>query len=189
MKTHLIIIRHGQTDHNLNGLLQGHLDIPLNMKGIAQAQEIREKLKTESFDIIISSDLSRAYQTAKIISAGTNLFITKNTCLRERYLGVFQGQNKNSFNMDGPHIQDVESLEDMQKRILDSLWKIISEYKGKNILVVCHGGVIRNILAAIENSTPNKYHTDNLGFIELEHDIGLANLYVKKLNGVTRMSV
>ncbi len=64
----LYIVRHGETDHNINKIIQGHLNTPLNSNGIIQAQKIANRLKDINFDIIYSSDLSRAKTTAEEIN-------------------------------------------------------------------------------------------------------------------------
>ena len=64
----IYIVRHGETDWNILKKLTGQTDIPLNLNGIKQAKEVREKLKNIKFDYVFSSPLKRAYETAKIIT-------------------------------------------------------------------------------------------------------------------------
>ena len=64
----ILFVRHGQTDCNINGIIQGHLDAPLNQTGIEQAEKTAEELKNTSIDIIYSSPLIRAKKTAEIIN-------------------------------------------------------------------------------------------------------------------------
>ena len=70
----VIFIRHGETEWNLQNRTQGHLNSPLTERGITQAREAAEKLKDYKFDIVVSSHLGRAYETAKIISKNLLIF-------------------------------------------------------------------------------------------------------------------
>lgn len=89
----ILLIRHGETDWNVEQKIQGHTDIPLNLKGVAQAQAVGEKLAREHADIkaIYSSDLSRAYVTAKATAEKLNLPIEVHCSLREINCGVAEG--------------------------------------------------------------------------------------------------
>ena len=86
--TELIIIRHGETTGNRDGIWQGHLDTPLTDVGIAQARAVAERLGKASFSRLYSSDLGRAHKTAAI---RTGHSIKTDLRLRERSLGVFEG--------------------------------------------------------------------------------------------------
>lgn len=89
-KIKLTVVRHGETNWNKEKRIQGQIDVPLNAKGIAQASAVAYQLKAEIFDGIVSSDLSRAKQTAEPNkSAGTQL--TLEPLIRERHLGVLEG--------------------------------------------------------------------------------------------------
>ena len=79
----IYVARHGQTDWNKNGILLGSTDKSLNEKGKKQALELKKKLQHIKFDTIISSDLKRASETAKIVS--NDITIKKNKRLRERF--------------------------------------------------------------------------------------------------------
>lgn len=91
MDSTIYIVRHGQTDWNVKRLIQGHIDIPLNEEGKRQAKKISIELKGITFNKIYSSDLKRAYETAKIIAQDRKLKIVVSEDLRERYFGKFQG--------------------------------------------------------------------------------------------------
>lgn len=83
----LYVTRHGETDWNLYGKVQGKADIELNAKGIEQAKETMEKLKEESIDFIICSPLKRARQTAEIINLEKNIHIVFDERISERDFG------------------------------------------------------------------------------------------------------
>jgi len=91
------LVRHGQTDFNLNNLMQGWIDIELNENGINQAIELAEKLKHIKFDIIYCSDLKRALKTAQIIKERNyyNVEIIIDNRLREQNMGIWEGMNFN----------------------------------------------------------------------------------------------
>src|ERR1700730_9268316 len=90
-RAQVIIVRHGQTEWNLKGVRQGHLDSPLTDRGVAQAKALGERLAREKFTALYSSDLGRAVQTAQMIAAVTGHVIITDERLRERHLGIFQG--------------------------------------------------------------------------------------------------
>ena len=87
----IYLVRHGETDWNNDGRFQGHVNIPLNEKGKIQAQEAYEKLKAINFDLIYSSDLERAAETARIINAHREIPIRYDQRLRERDAGKYSG--------------------------------------------------------------------------------------------------
>jgi broad specificity phosphatase PhoE len=91
----LYIVRHGQTDYNLNDLLQGWTDNPLNQEGLKQAEEISKILKNYKIEVIFSSDLKRAIQTAQIIQEANphKPGLTIDSRIREQFMGDWEGKN------------------------------------------------------------------------------------------------
>ena len=147
----LIITRHGQTDWNAEGRLQGHQDIPLNSTGISQAETLRDELAGMHFDLIIASPLSRAYKTAEIINSKHNLEILRDNRIKEIYLGKLEGQTKDSDLIDFGVLWtdemlrplDVELNRDFFARVADFTDEVAETYDGKDVLIVCHSGVYR----------------------------------------------
>lgn len=88
----LYLVRHGQTDWNVEKRKQGQADIPLNATGVEQAERLREQIKDKHFDFCISSPLSRAAETARIITRGKNLEIQFDDRIKERAFGEFEGE-------------------------------------------------------------------------------------------------
>jgi probable phosphoglycerate mutase len=87
----LFVFRHGETDWNRAGRLQGHIDTPLNATGLAQAAALAEALREHRLDAIVSSDLSRALTTAQIVAETLGLPLTIDHGLRETSVGAAEG--------------------------------------------------------------------------------------------------
>ena len=146
----ILLIRHGQTDWNIQDKVQGSSDIPLNETGIQQAYATKDMLKNYTFDIVISSPLIRACQTADIVCEGRENVIITDYRISERDFGKFEGvsyrQNMEykkgawSLNMDD-QLSTVEAYPLFYERIAGFLDDIIRKHYGKDILLVAHGGV------------------------------------------------
>lgn len=140
----IYIVRHGQTDWNVEGRYQGRIDVELNDKGIEQAKKIQEKLSDVKFDKVFSSPLKRALETAQIITSND---ITTDERIIERCNGDLEGKLKSEieveidFNDPNENRMGVENINNFRKRIEDFFEEISKKYNGKNILVVTHAGV------------------------------------------------
>lgn len=149
----IYVVRHGQTDYNINGLFQGRKDIPLNSVGIKQAEETAQKFKNIPVDIILVSPLTRAKETAKYISNVTGIKPVIEQDLIERNFGDMEGKpNREECNIKmlldyekNYNICNVEPIQSLFKRVSDCLDKIIDKYMGKNVVLVTHGGVAQAI--------------------------------------------
>lgn len=152
----ILITRYGQTDWNVLGKIQGQTDIELNDNGRQQAKETGELIKNENIDIIITSPLKRAKETAKIINENFNVTIIEDNRLMERNFGKSEGLTKDDrrkLKEINPEVNDVwnynknidfngmETMQDFCNRIYKFLDEIINKYRYKNILIVTHGGV------------------------------------------------
>jgi 2,3-bisphosphoglycerate-dependent phosphoglycerate mutase len=87
----LFVFRHGETDWNRAGRLQGHIDTPLNATGLAQAEALAESLRAHRLDAVVSSDLSRALNTAQIVALHLGVPLTIDHGLRETSVGDAEG--------------------------------------------------------------------------------------------------
>ena len=140
----IYIVRHGQTNYNVEGRYGGRIDIPLNKVGIKEAKIVKEKLKNINFDLVFSSPLSRAYNTAKIIYDG-NIIIDDR--IIERDNGDLEGKLKSEikdkidFNDDNNNVYNIETITSFRGRINNFFDDITKSYKDKTILVVTHAGV------------------------------------------------
>lgn len=152
----IYFIRHGETDFNKQKKIQGHLDIPLNATGIAQAEKARDELEKIQFDVIYSSPLSRAKKTAEIINEKQNAMIVFDDRLKEKHCGKVEGEcykdwTEEMFRQfhEMPEIFFAEPIMHFCARVGEVLKEI--ENLDKNVLIVSHGGVYRAIYRYINN--------------------------------------
>lgn len=177
----LCIVRHGQTDWNSKRLVQGHQDIPLNDEGKRQAFEISEQLKQHQFSAVFSSDLSRAKETAEIITRFHRLAIEINPELRERYFGEYEGVlwdeiEKLKDATGGWSLPTVESNEQMERRVQQFLTTVVKRFQGQHVLVVTHGGVLHTIFSLFQLNGHNALKISNTGYVQISHSNGKFTL-------------
>ncbi len=159
--TRLCVIRHGETDWNVQKRIQGQLDVPLNEEGRAQARSVGRGLVGMMFDAVYSSDQSRALETARIIAesmceSGNPMAVYTHGGLRERHFGVFQSHTYAESRILFPDLyarhearepefvppNGGESLVQLAQRVNDCLQLLLDDHQGHTILVVTHGGVL-----------------------------------------------
>ena len=153
-ETILGLLRHGQTDWNIDLRLQGSTDIPLNDTGRTQARLAASSLNREDWDVIIASPLSRAKDTADIVALELGMNVVVVPELIERSFGVAEGLDHASWRkLYESHqvIEGLESLEDLRTRTVQLLDLIANEYSGKRVLAVSHGAFIRKVLNIVTN--------------------------------------
>ena len=181
----LYLVRHGQTQWNVDQLIQGQTDVPLTKRGEKQAHEQRVQLQTISFTHIYSSDLIRAHRTAEILNLERKLAVQTTEAIRERYFGLYQGKTMEegkrklwdllAHYSNHPHIKEsgVETNEQMIGRSITFLRETSVAHPDENVLVVTHGGIMRLILIhlgfATEKTLPSGA-IQNLAYIKLECD-------------------
>ncbi|GHH96742.1 histidine phosphatase family protein [Neobacillus kokaensis] len=151
--TTICIVRHGETDWNAAGRLQGSTDIPLNAKGMQQAEESGRFLKNSDWDVIITSPLLRAKRTAEIINDSLNVPLIVMEDFKEKYFGEVEGMTFEERRAKFPdqNYPNQEGEEDFVNRLLAGLQKINQSYKDKKVLLVAHGAVINALLAKLSN--------------------------------------
>lgn len=153
--TRIIAIRHGETTWNVDGRIQGHLDIPLNDTGLWQADQAAKALEEESIAAIYSSDLQRAFVTAQAIAQVAGLTVHAEAGLRERCFGDYQGQTFKQVEATDPQaaqrwrvrepdfaMPGGESLLDLRTRIATTVDRLAAAHAGEQIVLVAHGGVL-----------------------------------------------
>ncbi|WP_033340070.1 histidine phosphatase family protein [Catenuloplanes japonicus] len=153
--TRLIIWRHGNTDWNAEGRVQGQTDVPLNDLGRAQAATAATLLAGLEPDAIYASDLQRARTTADALATLTGLPVVTDARLRERHYGQFQGLTNPEiadafpeayarWNSGNPDVGcDVERNDAVAKRVGEALREIASRHPDKVVVVATHGGAAR----------------------------------------------
>jgi probable phosphoglycerate mutase len=144
--TTLLLVRHGETDWNAEGRLQGHTDRPLSDYGRGQARRLAEELESEALEAIYSSDLARARETAEIVGERLGLPTVLDPDLREKDWGTWEGLDA----VERDRVEFVgESTEAHQERMLRALRRIAERHPGDGrVLVVTHGGSMRRVQAA-----------------------------------------
>ena len=187
MSTRLCIVRHGETAWNAEHRVQGQLDVPLNAIGLAQASAAAKVLARESFDVIYSSDLQRARQTAEPAAGALGRKVLLERDLRERHYGIFERMTYAEvkvahaaeyarFAARDPEFDFVsgESLNAFSRRSLAVLTKIAQAHAGQQVLVFTHGGVLDELYRHI-NGLPQRAARDfgipNAGLNRVEFEL------------------
>lgn len=157
--TRFLIVRHGETDANRAGLLQGWFDCPLNDLGRRQAACAADYLQDKHLDAVYTSDLRRASETADIIVARhPGLTVTADTALREWHCGVYEGLPQRDFitkypdvvkafiyETASPVMPEGETREEFQARVEKFFLTTAQKHAGQTVLISTHGGTIQRI--------------------------------------------
>ena len=170
-KTEICFVRHGQTDWNLQGFIQGRENNPLNETGIAQAKDTANFLKQQHWDVIISSPLIRAYDTAKEIAKAVGISsIVLDEHFLERNFGEVSG-HKVSVYLDAPEDRTWEGFEtdeEIKVRVWEGIQLVLEKYKGKKIIIVAHSHTIKAFLTQIapdQIQMRSKFHNACSSFV------------------------
>ena len=152
--TTILLARHGETDWNSERRWQGHADQPLNDVGREQAHELAESLACRAIDVVYSSDLARAHETALIVAERLQLPVEVDPGLREVDVGDWSGRVHTELQELDPdgyrRWQDGgkgwnggESYEEMGERVVAAVLRLAERHPGRTLLLVTHGGSIR----------------------------------------------
>jgi probable phosphoglycerate mutase len=152
--TTILLARHGETDWNSERRWQGHADRPLNDAGREQARELAETLADRAIDVVYSSDLARAHETALIVADRLGLRVGVDPGLREVDVGDWSGRLLTEIEeVDPAGFQrwrqghkawnGGESYEEMGERVVAAVLRLAARHPGQTVLVVTHGGSIR----------------------------------------------
>lgn len=153
----IYLVRHGETEENLQRILQGHMPGTLTEQGKEQVQRAAEQLSKEGvkFTRIVSSDLKRAMDSAQIIADKINLPVIPMEILRERDWGKFTGMSiaeaMDKYRVDGKWLfpeGTTETEEGIYERACKSLVELQKQFADETIIVVTHGQFARNLIAA-----------------------------------------
>lgn len=159
------IVRHGESEWNIQQRIHGHADSPLTSKGKDQVKELAEQLRRIRFNAIFASDLVRAKDTAALIALEHDLAVKTTEALRERRYGHFEGKHKDEFEratqplliqfadlfdreknrsfLDQHNIEDDQTL---ARRVITFLREIALAHVGQTVLLVTHGAVMRTLM-------------------------------------------
>lgn len=171
----IYLIRHGETDWNQAGLLQGQTDIALNAQGLEQAREAAERLKEVPFEIAFCSPLIRAKRTAETIIGDRKITLTTDERLRELNFGPWEGVDirtikdaaSQPFTNPGSYIppEGAESFAQLYKRSGEFVDQVLLPLEGtyETVLVVAHGGVNRSILNPVLNIPVDDFWRMHMG--------------------------
>ena len=153
--TRVIAVRHGETTWNAEARMQGQLDTALSARGRWQAERLGAALAGAGIDVIVASDLSRAFDTAQAVARRTGLPVATDAGLRERSFGVFQGSTYAEIDARWPaeaarwrrHEPDFgaeggETLRDFSDRAVAAASRIAARHRGRTVLLATHGGVL-----------------------------------------------
>lgn len=187
--TTLYITRHGETEWNIQRRMQGWQDSPLTELGKSQAAWLGERLKEIDIDVIYSSPLERAYNTANIIRGEREIEIVKNDAFKEIKLGSWEGLSHEQIEaIDEEQLYNFwhapalyksstgEIFEDVINRTHIAVEEILNKYKGKNVLIVTHAVAAKAMMYYFESRTLDQFwdppfmHQTSLSVIEVDED-------------------
>ncbi len=153
--TEVILIRHGETDWNVQGRFQGQIDVPLNALGQRQAARMAERLAQERVDVFYCSDLLRTRQTAEPAALKLKLQAAPDAGLREQHFGILEGMSFDEVKARHPehlaawlrHDPDYalpggESVRRFHARVVGAVQALAARHAGQALAVVTHGGVL-----------------------------------------------
>lgn len=159
----LYVARHGQTVFNAADKISGVTDVELTEQGIEQAKELAQNLVDKKIDLIISSPMKRAMDTANIIAEACKVEVVIDERLKEQNYGIFEGMspktpeflsNKRCFAYRYP---GGESMMQVAARTYPLIDEVKEKYKGKNVLFLCHGGTCRVIHTYFHDMTNEEF--------------------------------
>lgn len=157
----LIVWRHGETTHNASGLWQGQLDIPLSEVGQAQAAQAAPLLAARRPDLVVSSDLARAAQTADVLAGLLDVPVRRDERLREIHVGGWQGKSAEQVRLEFPEDADRlltgedfrrggtgETVAEVAQRSLDCARDVVADLPDGGLAVIATHGVTARALVA-----------------------------------------
>jgi len=161
---HVCVTRHGETDWNVSGILQGWIDVPINDQGRRQAREMASSFAGSGFAAVWSSPLIRAGETAEIIAAALGLPPPSvHEGIKERHFGAIQGVPKSELADLNPlllqqimrrnpaaEFEEGETMDEFADRVLAGFMDIGAQHPGERVLVVTHGWVMDVVTRHIE---------------------------------------
>ena len=199
---HLMLVRHGETEWNLQRRYQGQSDVPLSEFGQRQAELIAERLARHTIDAVYASDLKRAWETAGVISEKCGLEITSEPRLRELKFGILEGLTFDEAEAQHPEMiaawledfnntpQGAETIDLFNTRIISFLDDLKSKHDEQVVLLVGHGGSLSEILRVVLELSPDKRW-----YLEMENaslsEVLIAEDYVslRRMNDTCHLNI
>lgn len=197
------VVRHGQTEWNVQGRYQGQKDSPLTEMGLEQASVLAKKLSHIRFDAAFSSDLLRAQRTAEVIALEHKLAVSTTKALRERSFGSIEGKTEKEIREELREVMekydmlsdeekftyrfvdDMETDDEIATRMVTYVREMAVGYAGKTVLLVCHGGIMRSFLIKIGHATYESLprgKVANTAYFKMESDG--VDFFVKETSGI-----
>jgi len=179
----LLLARHGETDWNRQQRWQGHADVPLNDAGREQARALAEELAGEPLAAIYSSDLLRAYETARAVAERKEMDVIVDRDLREIDVGAWSGLTHDEIRdrfpddfrawSEGgiPVGRGGETNDDLHARVVAAAHRIAAAHAGEQVLVVSHGGALRT-LALHADAIESDARLENCGVVRIRYEDG-----------------
>lgn len=170
----LLVTRHGQTNWGLETKICGRTDVPLNDTGREQARRLAESLRGREIDLIVSSPLERAMETARIANSVCGAPLVVEPGLIEQDYGIYEGrdqrdpdflENKSRFAWRYP---GGESMLLLAHRVYGVLESLKEKYPDRTVLIVCHGGVCRVLRTYFKDMTNEEFRKFSMGNCALE---------------------
>lgn len=193
----IYIVRHGVTNYNQENRFQGQLDIPLNEEGLAQVAKLGNYFQKKPVDVIYSSDLKRAYQTAEAISNVKDLQIRILPGLREVNVGKLEGMTWAEVKENYPNWARAghnhgypggETRLEIENRVKNSWEYIAKRHSNDNVVLVSHGGIIKSLiclLLGVNNENRSKFVIDNSSITRIIYND--SGYRIKSLNSLEHL--
>jgi len=154
--TRLVLVRHAEPDESMQGRCYGRLDVPLSAAGLRRAAAVGEALRSHEIEVVYSSPLQRAFDTARAVASAHGLEPIPRDALRELDFGELEGMSHDEIASEHPELYRFwmedpfpggEGLSDLRARVLPEVAGIRKQHEGQAVAVVAHGGVLRVVLA------------------------------------------
>ena len=158
----LLIVRHGETEWNAEGRIQGHTDIGLSENGAQQARSLGQRLADRQIDVAYSSDLKRTSETARLALGHRNVVLNETPRLREYHKGIFEGMTLTEIQTQFPDEypkylekdlsyapEGGETTRDVSTRMASIFQEIKAKHLDATVLVVSHGGALRAAMVSL----------------------------------------
>lgn len=196
-RTRLVLVRHGQTDYNREGRLQGQVDIPLNEAGLRQAASLAPVVAADPPDVLIASPLQRARETARVISRDTDLEVRTDEAFLERGFGQWEGLRGEEIRRRWPdeHADwrahrpvlglGVEDRPEVAARVASACRTLMENHHGGTVMVVAHGAAITLGITALLGLDTNDFR--GIAGLENCHRSVLEPLHGEPANGLMRL--